>query len=604
MANGNFYAANNGWRAKLWQGLVLLFGLYVLQQNFSFLTFYANDMTRHGNIGANYFNGVVIDGKTYDRVGSVTRGSPLDKAGVASGGLIRFDRQLDYQRYFEPKESIGLTHYSVKGSHHMVLTASHPFIDASQRTFINGALLQGLVTLVISLLGLFIVLRSRRHPLSMAIGLAFLSAGLNFPRDLWQNTYALTAWVRWVTYVFYALESLFYLHFARLFYEEYNSVHTSGMTFLNRIFFTANVLLLSAMGHDLFMPDYNNLWLGHSEFKLSIYLGVAGIVLASAYRVLGWIKARPASKSRYHTILAAGACLMIAMGVQSIDTRNLSLSNWFIWLQQSANILAPALFAYGVLRHKVIDLGFAINRTLVYGIVSFLILMVFGLAEWGLEKLLPKEHLEANALVSAGIALSIFLVFHRVRDFVEHHVETIFFKSWHDNEARLKRFGREASHIQKPDALMSAFIAELSRFSGRAAAALYLPNEAKDYVLKTGGITGLATILDPDLSELVRLRAELKALEPEGEGVPNAALLLPMVHRNALTGIAVLAAKPTGNGYRPDEIEALSHATLQIGLDLHALKIEALEAEAAKLRQDLLLSQTGYQALEKGLMAR
>ena len=59
-----------------------------------------------------------------------------------------------------------------------------------------------------------------------------------------------------------------------------------------------------------------------------------------------------------------------------------------------------------------------------------------------------------------------------------------------------------------------------------------------------------------------------------------------------------------GRVYRPDEIEALSHATLQIGLDLHALKIEALEAEAAKLRQDLLLSQTGYQSLEKGLMAR
>ncbi len=85
----------------------------------------------------------------------------------------------------------------------------------------------------------------------------------------------------------------------------------------------------------------------------------------------------------------------------------------------------------------------------------------------------PHEYAEANAFISAGVALCIFLVFHRIRDVVEHVIEGIFFYKWRQNEARLNRFVRKAAHITQPEALMTAAVEEFVRFSGGAQVVLY-----------------------------------------------------------------------------------------------------------------------------------
>lgn len=44
----------------------------------------------------------------------------------------------------------------------------------------------------------------------------------------------------------------------------------------------------------------------------------------------------------------------------------MSLNSPANWLVQLANVFAPILFAYGVLRQKILDTGFLINRTMVH----------------------------------------------------------------------------------------------------------------------------------------------------------------------------------------------------------------------------------------------
>jgi hypothetical protein len=60
-----------------------------------------------------------------------------------------------------------------------------------------------------------------------------------------------------------------------------------------------------------------------------------------------------------------------------------------------------------------------------------------------------------------------------------------------------------------------------------------------------------------------------------------------MLNRNEVIGVAVLGAKPSGRGWRPDEIELIDWATRQVGLDLHALTVEQLENERSELRVEL-----------------
>ena len=63
----------------------------------------------------------------------------------------------------------------------------------------------------------------------------------------------------------------------------------------------------------------------------------------------------------------------------------------------------------------------------------------------------------------------------------------------------------------------------------------------------------------------------------------EAALALPMMHQAALAGFVLLGPKPTGEDYRPDEIEVLSWATQQVGLDLQAIRVRDLELTNLKL---------------------
>ena len=131
------------------------------------------------------------------------------------------------------------------------------------------------------------------------------------------------------------------------------------------------------------------------------------------------------------------------------------------------------------------DLGFVVNRTLIYGVLSSVILLVFGLAEWAIEKILPFSH-ETSAILEAAVALGIFLVFHRVRDVIETVVEKLLFVRWHHNEARLRTFVAEASFVGKPSVLTETFVAELKRFSGGADCRLFVAKGADGFV-EVGG---------------------------------------------------------------------------------------------------------------------
>jgi hypothetical protein len=200
------------------------------------------------------------------------------------------------------------------------------------------------------------------------------------------------------------------------------------------------------------------------------------------------------------------------------------------------------------------------------------LLVGIGLTEYAVKSLLPKVWTQGSVFISARLALGVFLIFHRIHHSVEHAIERLFFHKWQVNEAALKRFVTAAAHVEKPEALAGQFESELTRFSGGAGATLYTRSGGGAYASATG-----ATI-DADDPALSAMRAEQSAVVPAELGSPlPAALALPMMHQAALAGFVLLGPKPIGEDYRPDEIEVLGWATQQIGLDLQAIRVRALE---------------------------
>jgi hypothetical protein len=303
-----------------------------------------------------------------------------------------------------------------------------------------------------------------------------------------------------------------------------------------------------------------------------------------------WQAYRSASGAARQRVQWVGMAIGIRLAPHVLDVMpgmSFAETTEFADLTLILTTLANIGLAYGILRHRLFDVGFAVNRALVYGIVSVVLLVSFGLMEWLAHHFVSPEEAEKNALLDAAIALGLYLVFHRLRHSVEHFVERLFFHKWHANEERLRRFVKQAAHITSPEALMDAWLAALQRFTGDAGCALYrLGDEDYELAAAAGLQAPQGAGIDDPLA--VALRAEMAPAAPADCDSPlPGALALPMSFRGELQGFVLLGHKSSQGVYRPDEVGVLEYAAHQVGLDLQALRTEQLQAQVAGLQQEL-----------------
>jgi hypothetical protein len=315
---------------------------------------------------------------------------------------------------------------------------------------------------------------------------------------------------------------------------------------------------------------------------------VAGYaILAANYR-----RNDAPARNRIRIVVLAFVALLLAVEM-SIATVFLARAGYpqdqMLWLGIGVTVMvftALVLLTYVVLRRRLFDLGFALNRTLVYGAVSFILLAAFGLAEWAADHLIPESWRQASAIYSAGIALLLFLSVHRLRDVVERQVERLFFHRWQQNEAALRRFVGAAGHFDQSPALCRAFAEEASRFAEGAPSALYLRGADGAYRLQAGRLADTPDACAEDDQAFALMRAERRPVDlaTAHGGLPGA-LALPMLDQGALAGFVLMDRKPDGADYRPDEVELLGWAACQVGLDLQALHARDLEAQVVSLNE-------------------
>jgi hypothetical protein len=532
----------------------------------------------------------------YVTVSDVQAGGPLAKAGVASGDHLRFDRPFDYLRpaFAGERRPFSLDHQGAR-SHHVVAAA--PDIPPAHYTAQDARqVFFALTCLIVSAFGAYMVLRGRGRSTVLCLGLGLLTYGLAFfYPELWEAwPAAFPALTTLMLIVVFPLQTYAFQTFALDFTEETEGVRRPWARRWVWAYAAFCALIAGCYAYTS-LTSCKLPVVGDANQALGMvvyppYLYTAFVMFD------GWRRSGRETQQRYGMLLIALAMVIASQVVQSTEYFLFGGAVWefqdngpVLVSQVFAGIVAPILFTYAIFRNKVFDLGFALNRTLVYGAVSAILLVAFGVIEWAVDHVVKIEGREKNALIDGAIALGVFLTFHRVRDFVEHHIESVFFRAWRDNEDRLRRFVADAGHMLKADALVKAFVGELTRFGGGAQAALYERTAAGDFARRAGALDAVPARLDPDQAQLVRVRAERKPIEPDGESALAAALILPMTHRNEVTGFALMGFPPAGQAYRPDEIEGLAWATAQIGHDLYALRVEELDQLSQAQKAEIAL---------------
>ena len=531
----------------------------------------------------------------FRKVVRVEPNSSAARAGTRIGDHLRLDSTFRDGRQLTPGERLNRQERLAVGdrinftrdrdgirSEYQIILQPVPAGHAQE--YRNSLLLVNVLAAIISsLVGCFVLWRGWGNTTAMLLGaaLTFIGrGGSGLPP--WVSNPVLENALWWLTIVSFAFVALL-IPFAMRMLDQQGRALPRWHWRLVTVWFIWCLVSLTALPSDFLVATNFMNWAGSLAYQSQIMS--ISLLVAIAYLVAGWRRASIAERSRFALIIFALAAYLITTVLQVVaqaQTGAIFAATGSAWLiifnAVMVGIIAPGLLAYAVLRHKLFDLGFAVNRTLVFGTVSAVLLVGIGLTEYAVKSLLPKVWTQGSVFISAGLALGVFLIFHRIHHSVEHAIERLFFHKWQVNEAALKRFVAAAGHLEQPEALAGHFSTELARFTGGAAVALYARTAEGHYASATG-----ETVSADDLA-LAAMRAELGPIVPAEIGSPlDAALALPMMHQAALAGFILLGPKPTGEDYRPDEIEVMAWATLQIGLDMQAIRVRELEQSVVKL---------------------
>jgi hypothetical protein len=304
---------------------------------------------------------------------------------------------------------------------------------------------------------------------------------------------------------------------------------------------------------------------------------VGAILTAALCSVLAIAAARGVERQRaVWTIapLAAILCSLIVLGI-AISASS-SYANAVLWsLAGNLGILAaPLALTYAALSRRLIDVGFVLNRALIFAIVSTIVIGAFVLVEWAAREWLVSTGHTASTVIGMSLALGLGLSMRYIHRHVDRFVDRVFFRKRHEDEAALRRFAHESSYITDRSVLLERAVREVKDHT-HADASILVENGATAFSSspETDGARTIASENDPAILALRAWRKPIDLGSIEDSAL-RGEFAFPMFSRGALVGVLVCGAKPNGESYAPDESDALLVLAHGVGTTLDVLSAQ------------------------------
>ncbi len=233
---------------------------------------------------------------------------------------------------------------------------------------------------------------------------------------------------------------------------------------------------------------------------------------------------------------------------------------------------------YAIVRRRVLDLQFVINRTLVVGVVSLIVVTSFILLEGAIQPVLAGASHATGIVAGGALALGLGFSMRYIHDRVDRAIDTLFFRKRHEDERSLRDFAKEAAFITDTAALLDRTIWNVSEHTDARAAALFLLDGERYAPVRMTGDGQMQAIGEND-GVVLALKTWHRPLDPHRYNTQlRAALAVPLLARGQLLGILVLDERTGGEAYAPDEIDAVAQFAHGVGSALDNLQIRGDDA--------------------------
>jgi hypothetical protein len=306
-------------------------------------------------------------------------------------------------------------------------------------------------------------------------------------------------------------------------------------------------------------------------------IGIAVYALPLLVLMIGYRRATHISRLKIRWVLWSTALLLVTIVL--FWTVSQDRHPYLYQLINATQWLALLGYLYAVLRNKLVDVSFVVDRALLYTAITVLTFAVFSLLEYLLHKMAFSEKLslafQAGAVFLLAMALS---PLHRR---LEHWIDRLFFRQQRLTVAALRRFVVECAFVERYERLLEFAI---ERLIPHCAAVAVYERTVSGYERRAARGQRWPEIIDVDDPAFIALRAgnEHLDLEEVASAAGADGTAFPMAIARNLIG-AVICRRREGEQLAPDVRAALSDAARSLGLSLHSLR----DRERSRLVADI-----------------
>lgn len=290
------------------------------------------------------------------------------------------------------------------------------------------------------------------------------------------------------------------------------------------------------------------------------------LLLFSTYQ-----RATQAQRLRLRWMLWSGVVFLAGIVTSNTPVFNLQFSVGFT---DACQLIGAAGFLYAVLRHRVVDVSVFLDRTLVYGTITALVVGVLA----AVNSLVQHAALGTNAslLLQVAVPLALGIVLTRLRAYLDRIVERVFFRKKYLSDKALRRFAALCGRFENSGELLATASAEIRRHLGARGVAFYERRPQEYRCAHQEGDVRYPPQAKIDDTAFVAARADQQDIDLAElhSSLGNDGYIFPMAAHGEMQYVLVCANRP-GEHYSSDERLLLAHVAREMGMALYALRMQA-----------------------------
>ena len=246
--------------------------------------------------------------------------------------------------------------------------------------------------------------------------------------------------------------------------------------------------------------------------------------------------------------------------------------------------LIPVAVAYAILKHRVFDVEFVLNRTVVYALTSAILLLMFTALEFFAERYLLALTRVESTVVDFVIVVAVVVSARVVHARVDRFVDNILFRTRHAQELALIRFATTAPFYTSTEPLVRDALDAVTRYALVDGAAVYL---AVNGAFSDAGTSWLAAPAEVDENDVacadMRAHQQPLDLHDVATALPGTRAY-PMTLAGRLVGVLCIGDRNGGEAMPPDVDNAVDRIAGAVGIAVAAIETNAIREENALLR--------------------